>query len=206
MKKPVNMAVDARPARGRPRSEKARVAILKAAADLIETGGVGAVSIEAVARHAGVGKPTVYRSWPNREALAMAALMASTERVADLRPTASVRDDLVEQLQQVVRVFATPRGRAVALMVASSESDSELAKAFRNQVMQASRESGRTLLTRAVAEGAIAAATPIDVVLDMVYGAIFYRLLMGHARIDAGFADQLVDLALGAGTTGGARL
>jgi AcrR family transcriptional regulator len=194
---PVNMTPAPERARGRPRSEKAQRAILAAAAQLIETGGVGAVTIEAVARRAGVGKPTVYRSWPNREALAMAALMASAERVPGIRQTASVRDDLVAQLEQVVRVFATPRGRTVALMVASSESDSELAKAFRNQVMQASRESGRALLERAADEGAIAATTPIDVVLDMIYGAIFYRLLMGHARIDPGFAKELVDTALG---------
>src|SRR3979411_442986 len=61
--------------RGRPRSEKARVAILRAARAWLAGGGRGAVTMEAVAARARVGKPTVYRWWPDRHAVAMAALM-----------------------------------------------------------------------------------------------------------------------------------
>jgi AcrR family transcriptional regulator len=178
--------------RGRPRSELARQAILKAAAALIEKGGLGAVTMEAVARDAGVGKPTIYRSWPNREALAMAALLAGPSLNTEVRKTVSALDDLEAQLQKVIKVFANPRGRNAALMVASSDGDTELAKAFRNQVMLASREAGRALIERAITAGDVAAGVPVDVVLDMIYGALFYRLLMGHAKIDDGLPAQLI--------------
>ncbi len=182
--------------RGRPRSEVARGAILKAAAELIERGGIGAVTMEAVATRAGVGKPTVYRNWPNADALAMAALMSTTRMPKVVPATARALDDLRLQLRRVARTFSAPSGRNAALMIASADGDSELAKAFRNQVMRASREEGRHLVQRAVADGEVRPDIRIEVVLDVLYGPIFFRLLMGHARIGEGFTDDLLDEAV----------
>ncbi|HYM80736.1 MAG TPA: helix-turn-helix domain-containing protein, partial [Candidatus Limnocylindria bacterium] len=63
------------PRRGRPRSEKARHAILDAAAELLLRRGLGAVSMDAVAERAGVSKATIYRWWPSKEMLALDALL-----------------------------------------------------------------------------------------------------------------------------------
>ena len=71
MKKPVKRAPPGPRSRGRPRSEAARQAILQAARELLADGGPGAVTMEAVAARAGVGKPTVYRWWPDRHAVAI---------------------------------------------------------------------------------------------------------------------------------------
>ena len=181
---------------GRPRSESARRRILEVAARLMEAGGPGAVTMEAVAAGAGVGKPTLYRSWPNREALAMAALMATSAPSTKVRETASALDDWRRQLRKVAEVFASPRGRNTAQMTASADADSELAKAFRTQVMLASREQGRALLARAVSGGEVRRDVNIDIALDMIYGPLFYRLLVGHAPLDARFVEALVDEAL----------
>ena len=182
--------------RGRPRNTVAREAMLRAAAQLIEQGGIGAVTMEAVALRAGVGNPTVYRNWPNREALAMAALLATADLNTTVRQTVSALDDLKRQLRKVARVFTSPQGRNAALMAASADSDSELSKAFRNQVMQASREEGRALLVRATAEGEIRLGFPIEVVLDMIYGPVFYRLMMGHAPVGEQFTAELLEQVL----------
>ncbi len=178
---------------GRPRNEATRRAILAAASDLLETGGLGAVTMEAVARRAGVGKPTLYRSWANREALMMAAVMAGAQPVTVVRETGSVRADLKRHLRRVADVFATPRGRQAAQMVASSDPDSELAKAFRTQVMLQSRDEGRALLGRAITAGEARADAIVEITLDLLYGPVYYRLLVGHAPIDGTFSDQLVD-------------
>jgi AcrR family transcriptional regulator len=177
---------------GRPRSAAAQAAILDAASQLIDSGGIGAVTMEAVARLAGVGKPTVYRNWASREALAMAALLKSGAPKTKVKETASALDDLRRQLIKVAQSFATARGRQVALMVASADQDSELSKAFRNQVMLASREEGRSILMRAVAERAMRKDIEIDVALDMIYGPIFYRLQVGHAAADVAFVESLL--------------
>ena len=77
--------------------------------------------------------------------------------------------------------------------MASADPDSELAKAFRNQVILKSREAGRALIERAVQGGEMRAPADVETVLDMVYGPLFFRLLAGHLPLSAGFAAQLVD-------------
>ena len=181
---------------GRPRSEKARQAILKAAAKLLDEGGMGRVTMEAVAQRAGVGKPTIYRSWPNAQALAMAALMAQPAPDTGVKKTGSALADLRRQLRKVVDTFSTTRGRQVSRMMAAAEQDSEIAKVFRNQVILKSREEGRVLLVRAREAGDIRADVDIDVVLDAIYGPLFYRLLIGHAPLDHAFADRVLDLVI----------
>jgi AcrR family transcriptional regulator len=182
--------------RGRPRSAAAQAAILEAAAKLIDSGGIGAVTMEAVARLAGVGKPTVYRNWASREDLAMAALLKSGAPRTKVKETSSALDDLGRQLVKVAQAFASARGRNAALMVASADQDSELSKAFRNQVMLASREEGRSILKRAITEKNVRKDIEIEVALDMIYGPIFYRLQVGHAPADVAFVEGLMREAM----------
>ncbi len=181
-----------KPKRGRPRSETARRAILDAAAGLLEEGGISAVTMEAVAARAKVGKPTIYRSWPNAQALAMATLMEADTAATNVRETASPLADLERQLLKVVEKFATKRGGQVRLMLAAAEQDSEIAKGFRNQVILKSRVEGHDLLTRSIAAGDIRADADIEIALDMIYGPLFYRVLIGHLPLDETFAKGLL--------------
>jgi AcrR family transcriptional regulator len=179
--------------RGRPKSAAAREAVLSAASDLISREGMGALTMEAVARISGVGKPTIYRSWRNREELAMAALLNDGMPTTSVRETNSAHKDLLAHVKRVIAIFANPRGRNVALMVASADADSELSKAFRNQVMLASREEGRVLIQRGLRDGSFRSGMNADTALDMIYGPIFYRLLIGHLPLPETFAKSLLD-------------
>jgi AcrR family transcriptional regulator len=179
--------------RGRPKSEAARESVLSAAAMLIASEGIGAVTIEAVARITGVGKPTIYRSWRNREELAMAALLKDGVPKTSVKETGSAFKDLQTHIKRVIAIFSNPKGRNVALMVASADRDSELSKAFRNQVMLASREEGRQLLQRGMRDGSVRKTINVDTVLDMIYGPIFYRLLIGHERLSEEFATAILN-------------
>ena len=140
-----NDAPSPRP-RGRPRSETARQAILDAARETLEEGGLLAVTMEGVAARAGVGKPTVYRHWSNRYELAMAALIAASGEVAAPAAGAAPVDALRAQLHQMADLFASGTGRHVAAVIASGYGETELSKAFRSHFVQARREEGRTLL------------------------------------------------------------
>jgi len=187
--------------RGRPRDPAARRAILAAAHELLEQGGIGAVTMEAVAERAGVGKPTVYRWWPNSGAVAMAALMehdVPAKRAGRARsPLAALR----RQLKAVAEIFATPLGRSVAIMLASSDSQTELSKSFRNHFIVARREEARVLLEEAVDAGEVWRGVDLDAVLDLLYGALFYRLIAAPAAIDGAYTDRMVSLLL-AGISG----
>ena len=182
--------------RGRPRSAGARAAILVATREILEEGGITAVTMEGIAARAGVGKPTIYRSWPNAHAVAMAALMG-VEASASKRPhSRSAVTELKRQLRGVAAVFASRMGRQVAIMIASAASETELSKSFRNHFILARREEGRAIIARAIAQHEIRATITIEVALDMIYGPIFYRLLMGHGPLNDKFIDAVVEHAL----------
>ena len=95
------------PQRGRPRSEKARTAILEAAAELLLARGLSAVSMDAVAERAGVSKATIYRWWPTKETLALDALYTSGPAAAPARDTGSLRGDLLSLLRPWARLASS---------------------------------------------------------------------------------------------------
>lgn len=181
---------------GRPRSKRAQTAILGSAYALLEERGLAGVTIEAVAERAGVGKPTIYRYWANARELAMAAFMDQTELSVEAAEHEATITSLKNQLQRVVGRFATTAGRQSAVLMASADADSELSKAFRNQIILKSREEGRNILQRGMAKGEIRTDIPIETLLDMIYGPIFYRLLAGHAPLHDTFAEEIINLTL----------
>lgn len=196
----------AAPRRGRPRSASARAAVLEAARALLEEGGLGAVTIEAVAARAGVGKPTIYRTWPNAHAVAMAALMDGEEGEGPTRGARTAISTLRRQLRSIARIFASRTGRSVALMLASSVGETELSRAFRNHFILARREEGRSLLRKAIERGELRGdlgPAGLEVALDLLYAPIFYRILVGHAPLDDAFVDAVVEqLVRGLGAPG----
>jgi AcrR family transcriptional regulator len=178
---------------GRPRSEAAKHSILLAARTLLAEGGPGAVTMEAIAEHAGVGKPTIYRWWPNRHAVVMEALMDAEPGQAQKAIEQPALNLLGAQLRRIARRFSTPTGRHVTSMIAAADPNSEMAKAFRNHFVMARREEGRALLLLAIAEKNVRPDLKVDIMLDLIYGAIFFRLLMGHAPIDDRFTAALLE-------------
>ena len=181
------------PARGRPRDPRTRSAILAAARTLLARGGLTAVTIEAIAQKAGVSRPTIYRYWPNAPAVAMAAFLEATGAAAAARAPGNSLAALRQQLHALADAFAAPTGRSVAAMVAAAQSETELAKAFRNEFIARNRDATRGLLERCVTDGAIDAPGDMELTLDLIFGPLFYRLLMGHAPISRDFVDQLLD-------------
>lgn len=182
--------------RGRPRDPNTRTRILAAAAELLEAGGLGAVTMEAIAQRAGVGKPTIYREWPNAHAVAMSAFLE--HRRATPRPRASRRaiSALRRQLHELAETFASRTGRSTAMMIAAAQNDSELAKVFRTHFVMKSREEGRTLLLRATAEGELRRDVDMEAALDLIYAPFYFRLLIGHAPLTTRDTDMILDLAL----------
>lgn len=100
------------------------------------------------------------------------------------------------QLHTVAEAFAAPTGRSVAAMVAAAQSETELAKAFRNEFIARNRDAARELLERCIAERLVAPPADVDLALDLVFGPLFYHLLIGHAPITRSFVDQLLDAVI----------
>ena len=185
--------------RGRPRSEKARTAILAAAIDLLLEQGLHAMSMDDVAQRAGVSKATIYRWWPSKELLALDALATAwaTPTPDAQRNTGSLRGDLLAGLRTWLRQLKQrPYGRVIAGLVAQAQTDPEFAKLYREHFVQPRRANTRELLRRAIDRGEIPPDTNIDVTLDLLYGPIYHRLLHGHAPLTDRFAQQVIDTVI----------
>ncbi len=179
--------------RGRPRSEKARVAILEAAAELLLARGLSAVSMDAVAERAGVSKATIYRWWPTKETLALDALY---NEWAAVQPPA--RDTVLSLLRPWVRLAASrPYGRVIAALVTEAQTDPAFAAEYRARFVEPRRDQARAVFRRAIERGEIPADIKIEVALDLLYGPIYHRLLHGHAPLNDRFVRDIVDTALG---------
>jgi AcrR family transcriptional regulator len=180
--------------RGRPRSEAARAAILRATVELLQTKGFSALSVDAIAARAGVGKATIYRWWPNKAAVVMDAFLADTAPEMPFPDTGSTREDLRRQMRSVIRLFNTPtvRGPFVAL-IGASQHDPTLAAALRERFVASRRAAAGDVLRRGVERGELRPDLDIEVAMDALYGALYYRLLVSGQRLTPRYADVLLD-------------
>ena len=184
--------------RGRPRSEEARMAILQAASELLLVRGLGAVSMDAVAKKAQVSKATIYRWWPTKETLALDALYHEWggKRAAP-RDTGTLRSDLLALLRPWARLVSSqPYGRVIGAFITKAHTDRAFADQYLARLVQPRREQARTIFTRAIERGEIAADLDIEVALDLLYGALYHRLLHGHAPLNDRFVGDVVEMAL----------
>jgi AcrR family transcriptional regulator len=195
------------PRRGRPRSEKAREAILAAAAELLLDRGLGAVNMDAVAEQAGVSKATIYRWWPTKETLALDALYHEWAVARPhARETGSLRGDLLALLRPWVRLVGTrPYGRVIAALITEAQTDPAFAELYRERFVEPRRDQARPILARAIARAELPATTDVELALDLLYGPLYHRLLHGHAPLNERFLRDLVDTVLAGLTTADAR-
>lgn len=178
---------------GRPRSESSKIAILNATIDLLEKSGYSTLTIEAIAAHAGVGKATIYRWWANKSFLVLDAFLMSTETHMYFLEKTSIRENFRQQLHTLANVLNGTLGRTMIALVAESGEDSELAKAFYTNYLNPRREDAKMILERAIVQGEIHSTINIDVASDMLYGPIYFRILIYKKKVDAEFIDTLVD-------------
>ncbi len=153
--------------------------------------------MEEVASRAGVGKATVYRRWPSRGALALDAFMAEFRSQLPAPDTGTLRGDLLASLRAWSRAVSKTRaGRMLPGLIAEAQRDPQLAVAWRERVFDPLRAQQKTLVDRAARRGEIPPGTDADVVLDLVFGAAYHRLLQGHLPLTDRFARQVVDLVM----------
>ncbi len=153
---------------GRPRSTEAMRATLDAAAELLLAQGLDAVSMDAVARRAGVSKATIYRWWPTKQALALDALYQEWDTAAsELPDTGSLRGDLLALIRPWVRrLRARPYARVIAALITEAHTDPAFALEYRARFLDPRREPARAVVSRAIGRGQLPEGTDVDLALD----------------------------------------
>lgn len=184
------MAGDRRP--GRPRSEQTRRAILAASIAELQERGYAALTIEGIAARAGAGKQTIYRWWASKADVVLDAMLDVAETRIVVPDEGSLNADLSAFLVATFR----ERGQRPVLvgLMAQALLDPAFATAFRDRFLFARRDALRGVLRRAVQRGEIDNAVDLELVIDVVYGVLWYRLLLDHAPLSEEAARELASL------------
>lgn len=176
MTSPTTEAPAARP--GRPRDPRVDTAIVDATLQLLAEGGYAALTMEAVAALAGVGKATLYRRYAGKEQLVIDAV-ATLSEPAEVVQGASVRDELVARLEAVRRKSdSSLAGKIFPRLISASAENPELMRNYRRQVLTPRRLAFVAALQRGVDEGLVRPDVDLDHAVDLLVGPVAYRTLI----------------------------
>lgn len=182
--------------RGRPRDPRTDVRIIEAAASLLRTRGFERMTVDDVAARAGVGKATVYRRWPSKDDLAVAA-MGQLYSVEIPHPdTGSIVGDLTESYRAVLTFVGSPEGAAyVKMSIAESVRDDRIAALYRTATERAEQEA-RQMFLRAIDRGEVRGDIDIDTCVQWLAGLIAARAVTNRPLPGVDEVDQLVRFTL----------
>lgn len=181
---------------GRPRCPLTHQNILKATRELVDEIGFANLTIEGIASRAGVGKTTIYRRWPNKSSIVLDAFFEDISSTCSVADTGKVRQDIRRQLRKLVKELNGPTGCKVATLMANGQFDKEMAEAFRARWIERHRNDALALIKRGMETGEIRKEADPEVLVDALYGPIYFRLLAGHAPLTQRLADELTDLVI----------
>src|SRR5215470_4261355 len=184
--------------RGRPPGAAATAhdAILDAVYELLQKKSVRDLTIEEVVKRAGVGKPTIYRWWPSKAALVIDMF---EERVAaQFRvPDAATADATIRRSVAVlIRLLNGFFGKVSAEIIAEGQSEPDVLREYRERYVLKRRAMSHDVIERAKASGEFREDMDPQLLIDMVYAPIYYRLLVRHEKLDKRFGDALVDCVM----------
>ena len=183
---------------GRPRSERARCAILNSTLKFFESRQNGYVdlTIEEVAAMASVGKATVYRWWPNKAALVADAFAFGATQKLRFPDTGSLVNDVTQQMQQLMKILRGRRGHVVSVILGAGQSEPTLLTAFRERFIMPRRVEATATILRGVARGELPDTVDIDHLLDALYGPLYFRFLIRHSELTPEFVESHCRLVL----------
>jgi AcrR family transcriptional regulator len=178
--------------KGRPRSAAAEAAILTATLELMEEKPLDEVTAEAIAQRAGVSKATIYKWWPNKNRVALDAFLSRSRTEIPSSDTGSALRDFTAQLVAAARFYTSSGGRILRQFIAAGQSDPEFLALYREQFLRPRRQAVRALWERGVARGQIRPDLDAELVIDLIFGPMFYRLLVGHGSLADADAEVIV--------------
>lgn len=174
---------------GRVRSDASRVAILDATLKLLETTSLQQISIESIAREAGVGKATIYRWWNSKAAVVIEAFLHAHVSHTPMPKGISPREALTRHIHLLVEEYSGWSGRIVSQIMAEGQGDPEVLREFRERFWYGRRAVVREVVEQARRRGEFRSDIDTELQMDVMYAPIYFRLLMGHLPLDKKFAD-----------------
>lgn len=154
------------------------------------------LSIERIAREAGVSKTTIYRWWPTKAAVVIDSFVDSHIARTPVRHDISAIDAIREHLGSLAEVYAGHEGSLVAQLIAECQCDPDAMKEFRERFWRHRQEAVTALMRRAMEEGSVRNDLPPVELVELLYSPIYFRLLLHAGPLDRDMTDRMLDMAL----------
>ena len=184
------------------RSARTEKAIIDATRELLAEGGVRELTVERVAARSGVAKTTIYRRWRGKDELALAVLLDMVENVVATPDFGDTRRELVAFVNAAVKILgSTLMGRVIQGLVSDLAADADLARAFQERVVAMRLAEVRRLIERGIERGDLRPDTNIELANELLFGPVYYRLLLSGAPLDTKLAERIVEAVLSAFAT-----
>jgi len=177
---------------GRKKSETCHLGILDAAAEIMAERGYLDMSIEEVACRARAGKQTVYRHFGSKPRLALEAYVRKAASHLDIPDTGSLAEDLRTYLLELSGAMCAPHKRQMlAGLLAEAQEDPELGERLRREIIEVKRASLRRLFQRGISRGEVSPDADLEVLVDLVYGPVWFRVLVSGGPLDRDIAEAV---------------
>lgn len=171
------MTIPSKKSPGRPRSARSHQAMLQATLELLAEVGFEAMSIEAIASRAGVGKTTIYRRYSSKAELVADAIESIREEII-ISDTGSLWGDMDALIQNAAQISLNPLGRqTVAMIISSASSNAEFAQIYWTKYLQPRREAFAVVLERAKARQEVKSDLDAGLVFDTMSGIMLYAMI-----------------------------
>ncbi len=183
---------------GRPRSDAAvsHAEILDAVSELLKEKPARDLTMDAVAKRAGVGKPTLYKWWPSKAALIMAMFHDRFNAILEVPEATSAEEALRTRVKHLVAQCNGLFGKVVADLIAEGQGDPSILTELYESHIRPRRASTVADIERGIASGEFRAGTDPELLLDVIVAPMYLRLLLRHPALTEEYGNQLIDQAL----------
>ena len=163
--------------------------IVGATIELLENINYSSLTIEAIAERSGVAKTTIYRWWNHKSDLVFEAFIAKTETLFEFDLTKSIHQNFVQQLLTLTNVLESGVGRAMLTVIAEEK---EIAAEFLNAYLAPRRAETKKMLQTGIDTGEIQDNLDFEIILDMLYGPIYFKFILFNRVPDQAYIESLV--------------
>jgi AcrR family transcriptional regulator len=183
---------------GRPRSEAAvsHAAIMDAVYELLKERPAGDLTMEAVAKRAKVGKPTLYKWWPSKAALIMAMFHERLVKHSEVASAATAEEAIRTKMRRLIKEFNGLFGKVMADLIAEGQSDPAILPELYERHIRLRRASTVEDIERGKAAGEFSAAADAELLVDAIFAPVYYRLLLRFAPLTEKYGNDLIDQVL----------
>lgn len=183
---------------GRPRSVTAasHAAIMDAVYELLKSKSARDLTMDAIAKHANVGKPTLYKWWPSKASLIMDMFHERIVSHSEVPAAATAEEALRVKMRRLIREVNGLFGKVVADLIAEGQSNSAILEEFYDRHGRLRRASAIADIERGKVAGEFSLDTDAELLVDAIFGPVYFRLLLRFAPLTEKFGDALISQVL----------